>query len=135
MDWRTAQAHIEESKLENLYGELRAIDAKSAALIEERSQSDHALVRASSATGTELAAVAAFQRFSVAEQTRLEVLRADCSKRIATQIEVVVAKRRDVRLLERLKQKRLTAWHMGFNREIDRQAEETHRAKWNARRP
>jgi hypothetical protein len=134
MDWRITQARLEESKLEKLYAELRAIDASSAALLEARSQSDQALLRLSSVTGSELAAVGAFRRFSVAEHTRLELLRADCSSRVAAQVDVVSVKRRDVRLLERLKQQRHTAWHAGFNREIDAQAEETHLAKWNSGR-
>jgi hypothetical protein len=91
------------------------------------------LLLVSSTTGSELAAVAAFRRFSVAEHTRLERLRADCSKRAAAQAQVVAGKRRDVRLLERLKQQRFTAWHAGFNHEITAQAEETHLAKWNSR--
>jgi hypothetical protein len=134
MDWRITQSRLEESRLEKLYAELRAIDASSAALLEERSRSDQALLRASSATGSELAAVAAFRRFSVAEHTRFEHLRADCSRRIAVQVHVVAAKRCDVRLLERLKQQRFTTWHTGFDHEIAAQAEETHLARWNARR-
>jgi hypothetical protein len=134
LDWRITQSRIEESKLEKLYAELRAIDSSSAALLEERSRSDQALLRASSTTGSELAAVAAFRRFSVAEHTRFELLRADCSRRVAAQVQAVAIKRRDVRLLERLKQQRFAAWYTGFNREIDAQAEETHLAKWNSRR-
>jgi hypothetical protein len=134
MDWRITQTHVEESKLEKLYAERRTIDASSAALLEARSRSDQALLRASSATGSELAAVAAFRRFSAAEQTRFERLRADCSRRVAAQIQVVAVKRRDVRLLERLKQQRFAAWSTGFDREITAQAEETHLAKWNSRR-
>jgi hypothetical protein len=134
MDWRIAQAHVEESKLEKLYAELRGIDASSAAQMEARSRSDQTLLGASSATGSEFAAVAAFRRFSIAEHTRFERLRSDCSSRIAAQVQAVVIKRRDVRLLERLKQQRLAAWSTGFNREIDAQAEETHLAQWKSRR-
>jgi len=134
MDWRMTQARVEESKLEKLYAELRGIDASSTALLEERSRSDQALLGASSADGSELAAVAAFRRFSIAEHTRFERLRADCSRRIAAQVQAVAAKRRDVRLLERLKQHRFAAWSTGFNREIDAKAEETHLAQWKSRR-
>jgi hypothetical protein len=134
MDWRITQTRVEESKLEKLYAELRAIDASSAALLEERSRSDQALLRASSTTGSELAAVAAFRRFIVTEHTRFERLRADCSRRVAAQVQVVAAKRCDVRLLERLKQQRFAAWSAGLHHEIAAQAEETHLAKWNSRR-
>ncbi len=130
MDWRGMHARLEELKLENLYAELRSIDAKIAALLEERSLSDQAVLDASVVAGSELAALSAFRRFSVAEHTRLGCLRADCSQRVSAQIQVVAAKRRDVRLLERLKQQRLAAWSVEFNREIDAQAEESHLAKW-----
>jgi hypothetical protein len=134
MDWRGAQARIEEVKLENLYAELRANDAKIAALLEERARADQAVLAASVVTGSDLGTLAAFRRFSVAEHTRLDRLRADCSQRVAAQLQVVAIKRRDVRLLERLKQQRFSAWSADFNREIDKQAEESHLAQWNAQR-
>jgi hypothetical protein len=134
MDWRGAQTRIEEVKLENLYAELRANDAKVAALLEERARADQAVLAASVVTGSELGTLAAFRRFSVAEHTRLDRLRADCSQRVAAQLQVVAIKRRDVRLLERLKQQRFSAWSADFNREIDKQAEESHLAQWNAQR-
>jgi hypothetical protein len=134
MDWRGAQARIEEVKLEHLYAELRAIEVNTSALLKERACADQAVLRAAAVTGSELAALAAFRRFSVAEHIRLDRLRADCSQRIAAQLQVVAIKRRDVRLLERLKQQRFSAWSAEFNREIDKQAEESHLAQWNAQR-
>jgi hypothetical protein len=134
MDWRGAQARIEELKLEILFGELHGIDARIAAVLDARAVSDEILLTASSATGFELARIDAFGRFSVAERARLNKLRADCVKRVDGQIQVVVAKRRDVRLLERLREQRLAVWQTGFSREIDAQAEESHLAMWNARR-
>jgi len=131
MDWRETQARIEESKLQNLYAQLRAIDLRIAQVLEERAQSQKTVLAAPAVSGFEFAALDAFRRFSVLEHTRLERSRADCSRRVAAQIQVVALKRRDVRLLERLKQQRLVAWHADFNREIDAQAEESHLAKWN----
>jgi hypothetical protein len=131
MDWRETLARIEESKLENLYAELRAIDARIAAVLEERAQSQKMVLAAPAVSGTELAALDAFRRFSVLEHMRLDRQRADSSRRVAAQIQIVALKRRDVRLLERLKQQRLIAWQAGFNREIDSQAEESHLARWN----
>ena len=133
MDWRDTQARVEESKLENLYAELRAIDTQIAAVLAARAQSDEAVLTVASVTGAELAAIDTFRRFSVAEHTRLNRVRRECSKRIAAQIQAVAAKRRDVRLLERLKQQRLVAWKTDFSKEIDAQAEESHLARWNAR--
>jgi hypothetical protein len=134
MDWRDTQARVAESKLQKLHAELASIEARSTLLLKERSRSDLELLAAPSATGAELRAISAFRRFSVIEHTRLEALRTDFTRRIAAQLQVVVAKRRDVRLLERLKEQRFAAWQTDFNREIDAQAEESHLAKWNSRR-
>lgn len=130
MDWRRTQARVEESKLERLYAELRGIDARQAAVLEERAESEEALRTANVSTGLELAALDAFQRFTVAERARLESARLECRKRSAAQIQIVAAKRRDVRLLERLREQRLKTWETELGREIDAQADEAFLAKW-----
>ena len=129
MDWRETQARVEESKLEALYAELRAIDAAARGLDQEREAAEEK-VAARGASGFDLARLGDFRRFSIAERTRLEQRRADCSRRIAAQIEAVAASRRGVRLLERLKQQKLTAWNQELSREIDARADETYLAKW-----
>lgn len=134
MDWRATQARIEESKLELLYAERLGIEAREAALQQERVAADQSVLAARAATGAELAALGGFRRFTVAEHTRLEKLRADCSRRITAQIQVVTLKRRDVRLLERLKQQKLIIWNHELSREIDLQADEAYLARWKSRR-
>jgi hypothetical protein len=131
MSWRQTQQQLEEGKLQNFYAELRAIDSKEAALMAERARSEKAVLAADSVSGFELATLDAFRRFTVAEHTRLEQRRAECSKRIAAQVQVVTQKRRDVRLLEHLRGTRLTHWRHEVNREIDMQAEEAYLARWN----
>jgi hypothetical protein len=130
LDWRAMQVRIEESTLERLYAELRSIDSNEAALTRQRADSEKALLTAPVATGAEFAALDSFRIFTVAEHTRLEKLRADCSKRIAAQIQVVVVKRRDVRLLEHLRDRRLETWNRDLNREIDAQADEAYLARF-----
>lgn len=130
LDWREMLAQVEESKLERLYAELRAIESNEAALQAERARSEKAVAEAASQQGFELAALDAFRRFAVAEHTRLEQRRADCAKRIAEQIQAVARKRRDVRLLEHLRQKRLKSWERDAAREIETQAGEIYLAKW-----
>jgi flagellar export protein FliJ len=133
-DWRETQARIEESKLEALYAEQGAIDHRKAALHQERDAAEKSVAQRG-ATGAELARLGDFRRFTVAEQTRLEKLRAEVSQKIAAQIPVVAARRRDVRLLERLKQQRQTAWNQEMAREVDAQADEAYLAKWNRSHP
>ncbi len=133
LDWRETQARLEESKLEVLYAERRAIESHIATLLEEREKSDRTIAHGNGATGAELEALSAFRRFSVMEHTRLDKLRAGCSQRIAAQLAMVAAKKRDAKLLQRLEQQRLAAWQIDFSKQIDAQAEESHLARWNAR--
>lgn len=127
LDWRTAQARVEEAKMERLYAELRAIDSNEAALLRQRAEAERSVL--GGASGADLAALDSFRRFSVAEHTRLEKLRADCSSRIAAQIQAVANRRRDARLLERLRDNRHAAWTREFDREIDAQASEAFLAR------
>jgi len=133
MDWRRAQVRIEELKLERLYGDLHGIDGRARELNEERAASEKALIAAPAATGEEMAALGAFQRFAIAEQRRLGAKRVECEERIAAQMQAVTAKRRDERLIEKLKEKRLETWKQDLSREIDAQAEEAYLATWNRR--
>jgi len=131
LDWRATQARIEESKLEQLYAELRAIASSEAELKRQRAESERALLASNVASGSELSALDAFRRFTTAEHLRQEKQRADCSQRIAAQIQLVAAKRRDVRLLERMRDQRFQDWNHQFHRELDAQADEAYLAKWN----
>ena len=131
LDWRRTQARIEESKLERLFTALRTIDAQDAALHDERARSEAALLSASDVTGQDLAALDAFHTHVRAEHSRLTQARQQCGKQIAAQIEAVTSKRRDVKLIENLKQRRFDGWTAELGREIDRQADEAFLAKWN----
>ncbi len=132
LDWRSIEARIEESKLEQLYAELRAIDSKENLLKQQRDDAERAVL--TGASGDELGSLDSFRRFAAAEHGRLNEARANCSKRIAAQIQVLAAKRRDVRLLERLRDQRHKAWTHELQRELDAQADETFLAKFVAQK-
>jgi hypothetical protein len=131
LDWRNTQARIEETKLERLHVARRNIDAREAALEAARAQSETALLAGGKAMGQELAALDRFRRHVAAERLRLQPARQECGKQIAAQILVLAAKRRDVKLLEKIKQQRLDGWTSDLSREIDQQADEAFLAKWN----
>lgn len=129
LDWRRAQARLEEAKLHRLYAELQTLTARSAALVEEQTQSERALLSAGSISGADLAALDTFKKGVAAEQARLALAASTCRQRIQLQIQIAMQKRRDARLIEKLEQRKLTAWKAGLLKEIDQQAEELHLAK------
>jgi len=130
IDWRRMQVRAEELKLEQLHAEMRGIDARAAELNRERAQSEQKLIAASASTAEEMAALGAFQRFTIAEQRKLDVKRVACGEKIAAQTLAVSARRRDARLIEKVKERRLATWRSHYAREIDQQAEEAYLAKW-----
>ena len=133
MAFRSTQAKMEEMKLEALYAELRALDTREVALIQQKVQSEKVLKEAASVTGSDLEVFEAFRLAALEEQKRMDKARADCRKRIDAQLQVVMIRHRDVRLLEKLKEQRFEKWEKEMFKEIDRQAEEAYLAKWNGR--
>jgi hypothetical protein len=64
--------------------------------------------------------------------TRLDRSKATCRQNIEAQVWAVGEKRRDVRLLEKLKDRKFQSWRVASEREIDHQAEEAYLARWSA---
>jgi flagellar biosynthesis chaperone FliJ len=106
MEFRRMQARVEEIKLEALYAELRAIDQREVALIQEKVQTEKALKSAKSVTGFDLEVFNAYLLATKEDQKKMDKARADCRKRIDAQLAVLTTKRRDVKLLEHLKERR-----------------------------
>jgi flagellar export protein FliJ len=132
MDFRRMQARLEEIKVEALYSELRAIDTREVALIEQKAQSEKALRTEKSVTGFDLELFATFSAAMKDELQRMDKARAACRKRIDTQLALLTVKRREVRLLEKLKEQRFEKWEKEMFKEIDQQAEESYLSKWKA---
>ena len=105
MDFRRMQARMEETRLEVQYSELRAIDTREAALMQEKEQAERALKSAPSVTGFDLQVFDTYLQGLKAEQKRMDNSRADCRQRFDAQRAVLTAKCRDVKLLEHLKKK------------------------------
>jgi DNA-binding HxlR family transcriptional regulator len=129
-DFRQLQARLEEIKLEALYAELRALDTREVALIQSRVQAEKHLRAAKSLTGLELETFSSFQSASKEEQKRMDAARANCRGRIDKQVAIVTLKRRDVRLLEKLKEQRFEAWEKDMFKELDQQAEDLYLGRW-----
>jgi flagellar export protein FliJ len=128
IDWRQTQLRIEESSLARLHAELRGIETCLAEMRAAREQSENAILTAGSVTGAELRDFDAFKKASKVEFEKLTKAAADSRKRIATQIEVLSRKRRDLRLLENLRHRKLDAWRADLEREIDNEATELYLA-------
>jgi flagellar export protein FliJ len=131
MEFRRMQARLEEIKLESMYAELRSIDTKEVALIQQGVASEKAIRAQKSVTGFDLEMFHSYREAMHEERRRMDKARAECRGKIDAQLQVVSGKRRDVKLLEHLKSKRFGAWEKEMFKELDQQAEEAYLAKWN----
>ncbi len=135
LDWRRTQARLEESKLERLRADLHAIESQLAEAARLRQESVRELITAKSVTGLELAALDDFRKASAVECVKLKESAEEAEKRVAAQLGVVAAKRRDVKLLENLRARRLDGWKLEFGQEIEREAGELFLANRGRRVP
>jgi hypothetical protein len=131
MDFRRMQARLEEVKLEGLYAGLRAIDSREVALTKQNVEAEKTLRSATSVTGHDLGLFSSYQQGMKSEQKRIDKVRAECRQRIEAQLAILTSKRREVKLLEHLKEQRHEKWEKEMFKEIDQQAEEAYLAKWN----
>jgi flagellar export protein FliJ len=128
MEWRETQVRIEETALEILQAELHGLETR---LTETRAAREHAVKAppvGGFVTGAELGAFDRFRKAAAVECVKLAEAAAESRQRTAAQLQVVIRKRRDLRLLEKLRQRKLDAWKADLEREIDREASELHLA-------
>jgi flagellar export protein FliJ len=133
MEFRRTQARLEEAKLENLYAGLRAIDSLEVSLIQRRVQAEKTLKSAATVSGQDLQLFSAWGAAMKEELKRMDKTRVECRVRIEAQLKVVTTKRREVKLLEHLKEQRLETWEKEMAKGIDGQAEEAYLAKWSTK--
>jgi flagellar FliJ protein len=131
LDWRIVQRDLEEAKLQGLFAEIHRIDAAIEALGREEAEAERAVAFSPSVEAQQLTALEEHKRYAAAETVRLRRQRLDCEKRIAVQREKLVKAERDLRLLERLKERRLAEWTFEFNREQEALASELFLGRWH----
>lgn len=125
LSWRRTQVRLEEAALARLHGEVKALQQRMAALDQSVVDARGRLLAVRSAAPVEIGALEHF-RGAAAAQTRylLQSLRA-LEQKVGQQTQVVVERRREAKLLEQLRERRLEMWQTGVVREIDQQAEES----------
>ena len=131
LGWRRLHLELEETKLQRLFEELRRVDLTEDRLDTEKSEADRAVLNSPSIEGRDLAALDSHRLHVAREKERLRKERADCQRRIAAQRDRVLKAERDVRLLEKLKERRLAEWQTAADREQEALASELFLARWH----
>lgn len=133
LDWRKARLDVEESKLQRLNGGLCRIEQAAAALFEERDATDRGVLAAASTTAEDLQALSQYHRWVARQEQRLSAERREAGRQAAAQRAAVLEAERNVRLIERLKERRLGEWTAEANREQEAAASDAFLARWPGR--
>jgi flagellar export protein FliJ len=128
--FRRTQCKVEESKLEQILAERRHVESRSSELAAQLLRAENEIRASANMTGWEFAAFDVFRSHIQAERIHLSDAIREIERRRATQMQVVQQKRRDILLLEKLRQKRFAEWTTGTEREITKEAEELFLGRW-----
>ena len=132
LEWRQTQAAIEELKLQRLHAERAELESRRASLAEDYGSSQKSLLREGPVTGTDLEALDHARKAAAAQVVRVDVALRSVEQRATVQMSTVTNKRREVRLLEQLRETKLQEWTRALAKEIDQQAQEAHLARWQS---
>jgi flagellar export protein FliJ len=130
LDWRTLQMRQEEEKLGGLQNKLAEIVHRENALMAAQVKSESALLGLEAIGGSDLRALAAFQLHMQSERVALKAARTQCEAQIVEQRKRLLKARRDYRVLEKLKERRLKTWSYLSDRETEETAAESYISRW-----
>ncbi len=133
LNYRRSRLSEQQAALDRLLAGKTALEARRAALEREERLVMDALRRMPVLGAENLLAADGFRRFAALESARLLEEIRQFASRIEAQRAAVVEARREVEVLERLREKRLNAWRQEVDRETEQQIAELVIARW--RRP
>lgn len=122
--WRGSQLQLERAKLSTLQGEEARLKLELQSHGNQRREAVALLQEAERFETVELRALSAFLMGSAARENELHDQIARRQQLIEMQRAQVLVAERNVKLLEKLRDKRLVAWTADFHKHIDAAAEE-----------
>jgi len=130
LKWRFLQLELAEEKLQELFNERQRLEDSRASLEAAKAEAERSVLGAQRVAAYELAALDTHRRWLATQQQRLAEQTEDCKARIAAQRERVRNAERDLKVLEKLKERRLTEWSAAVDKEYQALAEEVYLAQW-----
>ena len=97
--------------------------------VRDRAQSEADLLRGKSLEAADLAALDGYLRALDHQKRRLQTGIADTQQAITRQRQLLMTAMRDYRLIEKLKERRMSEWQQQFDRELEAEATELYLSK------
>ena len=130
LEWRSLQMRAAEEKLTRLQEEQSALVHRETALRAAEIKAEMGLLKLPVMDGADLQSLAAFQLKMRSERAELQALEVKNQAEIVAQRNRVLIARRDFRVVEKLRERRLQAWTYLTDREIEATAAENYLARW-----
>jgi flagellar export protein FliJ len=130
LEWREKQLELEDIRFKRQIAQIAGLDQARAELQSAGLQAELQLRSSASVSGRDLSDLAGFRRYVQTRGRELAARRAEAQKQLEAQQSIMLEARRRCRLLERLKDRRLSEWQTARDRELDQLASESFLARW-----
>ena len=124
MDWRDRQAAQERLELQRMRTHAAELTHQGEQLMVEMEAASASLASGSGMSASDLRQAADFLVALQAGERALKSRQAACEHAIQTQLQKCREADRDYKLLEKVRERRLAAWQIDYNREAEQAAEE-----------
>lgn len=128
-DYRRQQADLARNELQKLTGLFDRLAEQRRNLEQCAADTRANTLRRSDLTGQDLMALSAYGEHVVRSVQEIERKKADLAKQIQNQRSVVMEAERNVKLLERLRDRKFEEWRAETERELDAIAADSHLAR------
>jgi flagellar export protein FliJ len=130
LDWYRKKQQIEEARLAECRNALVAVEGKIALLMAERASADRDLLSRAAVPAVDFLNLGRYRLRAQRLETEYTQERQRCELACREQIERVQKAQRQVKLLEKMKERRLEEYTYLSNRELDTLAAESFLATW-----
>jgi hypothetical protein len=135
LDWRRIQLELEEARYKQQIAALSGLDRQRAEVEASGIRAEIQVREWSPVVAGDLSALGNFRLYVKSQESEIARRRFQAAQKLAEQQKLMLEARRRCRLLERLKDRRLTEWTAGRDREVEEIAAESYLARWRRRKP
>jgi flagellar export protein FliJ len=133
LNWRAQMARAEEARLEALFRKRRECEEVAARLESDKNTAERQVRAQSVLTAQDLESLESFGHYVVAQKARLARDVRQLNEAITAQQAKLTEARRQVRLLEKMKERKWDEWRAAADREMEAEAAELFLSKWSGR--
>ena len=135
LDWRRIQLELEEARYKQQIASLAGLDRQRAEVEASGVRAEIQVREWSPIAAGDLSALGNFRLHIKSQESEIARRRFEAAQKLAEQQKLMLEARRRWRLLDRLKDRRLTEWTTGRDREVEQIAAESYLARWHRRKP